>query len=152
MKTNELILNPIDNKNHVDLFWETIKDEPAIDNMHKEDWIGEFIYDIYYKNNHVGFIAYSIWEESCCLSCIYIFEPYRRLGIASAAIRKIMYMNRNYNFFYGFVHKDNKAIKMYQKLELKFLNKFKTGYTITEPSPDNSCLYDDFYEFGKENK
>ena len=151
MKTNELKIMPIDNRNNVDVFWDCIKDEPVIDSMKKEDWVGEFIYEIHYKNKLVGFIAYSKWDEACCLSCIYVFEPYRRLGIASAAIRKISYMTKDYEFFYGFVHKDNPAVKLYQKLGFKFLDKNRIGYILNVPTDDTALVQNNFYEFGVKN-
>ena len=147
MKTSDITLSPIDNENHVNLFWESIKNEPTIDNMKKEDWVGEFIYDIYYKGNHAGFISYSNWKESCCLSCVYVFPKYRRLGIATAAIRKIYYMTKDYQFFYGFVHKNNFAIKMYQNLGFKFLDK-NGFYSVDNPTVDSCKITQNFYEFG----
>lgn len=152
MKTNELILKPIDNKEHVNLFWECIKNEPTIDSMTFADWVGEFIYDIYVKNNHVGFISYSNWEDACCISCVYILPNYRRLGIATAAIRKLLY-DVKFNRFYGFVYKYNPAIDIYPKLGFKFLNKSKSGYIISDyKNPDCLVTDDDFLEFGKEIK
>lgn len=152
MKTSEVILKEIDNQEHVNLFWETIKNEPVIDSMRIEDWIGEFIYDIYYKGNHVGFISYSNWEGTCCLSCIYIFPKYRRIGVATAAIRKVFYMVKGFKYFYGFVHKNNPAINIYLKLGFKFLDKNKTGYCLTDYNDPNCLMTGDFYEFGKEMK
>ena len=152
MKTSEITLSPIDNKEHVKLFWDSIKNEPAIDSMRFPDWVGEFIYDIYYKNNHAGFIAYSNWEGKCCLSCVYIFPEYRRSGIATAVIRKLLYTVK-FDFFYGFVYKHNPAISIYPKLGFKFLNKSCTGYTITDyNNPDCFMTKDEFLEFGKEIK
>lgn len=152
MKTNELILKPIDNKEHVRLFWDSIKNEPAIDSMTYSDWVGEFIYDIYLDQQHVGFIAYSNWEGHCCLSCVYILPDYRRQGIATAAIRKLLYTVK-FDIVYGFVYKHNPAIEIYPKLGFKFLDKNSRNYIVADyNSPDCFMTKDEFLEFGKEIK
>lgn len=151
MKTNEITFYDIDNEEMVNFWYNLISAEPIMDSGKKEDWVGETIYQIHYKNNLVGFIAYSRWKNAYCLSCIYILEPYRHQEIATTAIRKLAYqLKSKTNGFYGFVHKDNvNAIKTYRKLGFKYLNKARSGYIYDSPNDDCVVTDDGFYEFGK---
>lgn len=151
MKTNELIFKDIDNEKQVDIWYDLICKEKVMDSGHKEDWVGEVIYEIYYKNQLVGYIAYSRWYDSYCLSCIYILSEFRRQGIATAAIRKLNFQLKGKGvWFYGFVHKDNSgAIFMYHNLGFKYLTKNGAGYLYEAPNENCTISNDGFYEFGK---
>lgn len=151
MKTNEIIFQDIDNQRNVDFWYTLISAEPVMDSAKKDDWVGETIYEIYHKNNLVGFISYSRWGDAYCLSCIYILSAYRNQGIATAAIRKLAYqLKSKTKNFYGFVHKDNaNAIKMYHGLGFKYLNQARFGYIYENPNDDCAITDDGFYEFGK---
>lgn len=151
MKTSELIFKDIDNQHQVDIWYDLISKEPTMDSAHKEDWVGEHIYEIYYKNKLVGYISYSRWLDSYCLSCVYILSEHRHQGIATAAIRKLNFQLKGKGVcFYGFVHKDNLgAIVMYNKLGFKFLDSNRTGYIYDLPNQHCVMTEDYFYEFGK---
>ncbi len=154
MKTSELRFQEIENQVNVGHFLNIIKQQAGMENEPKDTWVGEFIYEIIYKDKEVGYIAYSNWNNSCCLSCVYINERYRNQGIATASIRKLQFMitqKKTYKIMYGFVHKTNKnAIQLYKKLGFKYLDN-NGYYTVLDPSEDK-CKLDKgiFYEFGKE--
>lgn len=152
MKTSEIIFIDIDNEEGVDKWYDLISKERTMDSATKEDWLGCHILEIYYKGNHVGYIAYRRYGGNYCLACIYVLAEYRHQGIATAAIRKLNYMLNDFGtWLFGFVHKENlNAILLYIKLGFKFLNKERTLYSCGIATSDTCDLTEDgFYEFGK---
>lgn len=154
MKTSDIAFLPINNTtNNLDVFFYLISQEKHIDRFKKDDWLGEFIFQIYdiKRDIEVGYISYSRWDNNYCISCLYIHEQFRKKGFGTAAIRKLLTKLKIYkpDYIFGFVHKNNStAIRIYKAAGFRFLNSSKMGYTVIEPNEKDCNITDNFYEFG----
>ena len=137
---------------HREDFLKMTHQEPQMEDTEDSTWVGEMIFDIISDNDYVGYVSYSSWGDgACCLSSLYINEPFRHKGIATAVIKKLIYkLSKEYTLLYGFVHKDNKvAIELYHKLGFKYFS-HTMEYNLEYPNEkavfrDDACS---FYEFG----